>query len=268
MHRQWGRRIPLMLIGAFATQWLASGCGGGASLPPPPDAAATVDTAASDDVAAGDAPGMCTYHGQSHRVGDQFPSDDGCNACTCLSGGGVACTDKACLPADGGGADVAAGPDGPIACDFSAAYSYGYIGGNAAFAFRSQLAPGNKYTRTRTPQRGDGPTVSCSPPLPPCGAQDVITAYDIEVHDLAQPEVRAALAAPQPLLYGYDNRPVDGAVFEFRRADGRGFLVGAPCDGRPACRAIPPGLTQLMNRLGTLDEQQMRAPECQPLTGN
>jgi hypothetical protein len=223
------------------------------------DATAALDTAVPDALSGAEtSPGACSYGGQSHPVGSSFPDKDGCNTCTCLAGGAVACTDIACLPRDGG-------PDGMAACDFSTRYSYGPIGGNGVYVDRTELAPGNKYTRTRAPARGQGLTLSCSPAMPPCGAQDVITAYDLEVHDLPLADVQAALAQPQPPLYGYDSRPVDGTVFELKRADGRGFLVGSSCEGHPGCRAIPAGVAQLAKRLRDLDAQQLAAPGCQGL---
>jgi hypothetical protein len=44
----------------------------------------------------------CFYAGERHDVGDSFPSDDGCNICTCTEGGLVACTLRACTDACGG----------------------------------------------------------------------------------------------------------------------------------------------------------------------
>ena len=41
----------------------------------------------------------CVYGGQWYEYGDTFMADDGCNTCTC-SDGGVACTEMACLPDD------------------------------------------------------------------------------------------------------------------------------------------------------------------------
>jgi hypothetical protein len=40
--------------------------------------------------------GGCFYAGDFHETGSVFPADDGCNQCTCLSDGSVACTDMAC----------------------------------------------------------------------------------------------------------------------------------------------------------------------------
>ena len=38
----------------------------------------------------------CLYDGAMYDPGESFPSDDGCNTCTCMDGGGVACTEMAC----------------------------------------------------------------------------------------------------------------------------------------------------------------------------
>jgi len=49
----------------------------------------------------GDAPGICAtcnYNGTAKFLGDTFIADDGCNTCTCLENGLVACTEMACVP--------------------------------------------------------------------------------------------------------------------------------------------------------------------------
>jgi hypothetical protein len=150
-------------------------------------------------------------------------------------------------------------------CDFATKYEYGYLGGFRAWVDRSHLAPGNMYSHSRTTFGAGGATRTCSPAMPKCGALDIITAYDIEVHDLGRADVQAALAKPTPPLFGRDTRPVDGVVFEFKRADGRGFLVGEPCADPGECRTIPVGIAQLKRRLLDLDRQQLAAPECQGL---
>ena len=194
----------------------------------------------------------CEVVGKGHPVGGSFLAPDGCNTCSCGADGTVACTEKACV--DGG----------PPACDFSATYEYGHIGGFRASERRTTLSPGNRYLHVlRTLVRGRPEVVkSCEPPMFACGSQDVITSYDIEVHDLPRPDVVAALAAATPPLFGRDLRPVDGTVFEFRRADGRGFLVGAECDGQAGCNPITPGIRQLRDRLLALDQQQLRDDDC------
>src|SRR5665811_2064237 len=41
----------------------------------------------------------CDYLGKSYPVGASFTSSDGCNTCSCQSGGYVACTLRACFDA-------------------------------------------------------------------------------------------------------------------------------------------------------------------------
>ena len=148
--------------------------------------------------------------------------------------------------------DTGVPPDGDAAtCDFHGSYEYGAIGGRRARRRPIFLSPGNQYTHTRTALLADaGAALSCSPAMPPCGSDDVITAYDVEVHDLPAADVQDALAQAAPPLYGVDTRPSDGSVFEFKRADGRGFLVGAPCAGATPCVAIPAGIERVRQALG------------------
>jgi hypothetical protein len=205
---------------------------------------------------------LCEVAGTGHNAGTTFPAPDGCNTCSCSANGTVACTTRACV--DGGPAPA---PTDAGTCDFKTTYSYGQIGGFRATERRTTLSPGNNYRHVlSTIDRGNPPvTKSCQPPMPACGALDIITSYDIEVHDLSQPDVVAALAAPTPPLFGRDLRPVDGAVFEFLRADGSGFLVGAECNGQSGCAPITRGIKQLRDRLLALDQQQLADPSCASL---
>jgi hypothetical protein len=85
---------------------------------------------------------------------------------------------------------------------------------------------------------------------------------------IADADVQAALAMPAPPIYGRDTRPVDGSIFQFRRADGRGFLAGTACSSGstlPACNDVPVGVARLVNLLRALDEQQLRDPSCAAL---
>ena len=43
----------------------------------------------------------CSYADHVYMIGDHFPSDDGCNECSCTPEG-VGCTARACAPNDAG----------------------------------------------------------------------------------------------------------------------------------------------------------------------
>jgi hypothetical protein len=216
------------------------------AAPPPADGAAPPP-------ADGATAGTCLYFGATYSTGQSFTAIDGCNTCTCLSNGGVGCTRKACPP------DAA-----PTTCELADSYEFGDIGGLRIFVDRSLIGPGSRYRRTRTPLVGAGPLLSCAPALPPCSSPGQINAAELQ-RLLADPDVRAALAENDPPLYGRDNRPVDGLVFELRRADRRGFLAGPACNGQAGCRNVPAGIARLTERLRDLDRQQLAAVECAPL---
>lgn len=206
-----------------------------------------------------DAGGICSYGMASYQPGESFPSTDGCNTCQCLPDGSVACTEKACVPMDGGSAPDAAG-----ACALSMSYSYGDIGGLRIYVDRVQLSPPRGFSYTRTPVRGDGPSLSCQPPLPDCGPGPRITAADVE-RAVAHPQVQAALAENPTPLFGRDNRPADGVVFEFRRQDGETILIGTACRLSAGCREIPPAIRELRELLLELNVQQLADPACAEL---
>jgi len=58
--------------------------------------------AAGSPVAGMSGGGGCVYGGERYDVGERFPSEDGCNICTCGAGGRVACTLRACADSCGG----------------------------------------------------------------------------------------------------------------------------------------------------------------------
>lgn len=62
------------------------------------DAAMQGVAVASQGECDGGAADGCEYAGKYHEPGDSFPSEDGCNTCTCAEGGAVGCTERACLP--------------------------------------------------------------------------------------------------------------------------------------------------------------------------
>jgi len=216
-----------------------------AARPIPDSGGATTDTAEG---------GVCFYGGMTYRPGQSFPADDGCNTCTCLANGQAGCTKIGCPPRDAA-----------AACDLDTKVDYGDVGGLRIFVERSFLEPGNRYSRTRMPVVAGGTAaLSCAPPLPRCGTNGAITAAELKAA-FDHPDVRAALAETTPPLYGRDLRPVDGIVLEFKRSDGRGFLLGAGCNAPLGCRNIPTGIAQLGRLLRDLDRQQLEAPECQAL---
>lgn len=229
--------------GASATGGTAQGGSGGGGTP---------GTGGKGGAGGG---GVCTYGGITHPAGTTFPDPDGCNTCTCASGGQIGCTDRACMP-DGGM---------PPACALDMGYRYGPNGGFVAYSDESTLTPPAAYKRERRPNGSTTVSKSCSPALPACDTADAVDLADI-LRDLADADVQKALAAKAPPLYGYDSRPVDGSVFSVLRADGRGFLMGGPCPvGTGTCMAIPPGITKLAQDLVALDQEQLKDPSCAPL---
>jgi len=46
---------------------------------------------------------FCSFMGEAHTPGEQFPAGDGCNNCECLDDGTVTCTELACPPGVDGG---------------------------------------------------------------------------------------------------------------------------------------------------------------------
>jgi hypothetical protein len=153
----------------------------------------------------------------------------------------------------------------PGFCDFATSYEFGLDGGLAIQPY-SYLLPGRAYRHVvRDLQSG---VMECDTTLPDCRTPGLIDADDI-LRDLADYDVHWALdvAAP-PLLYGVDNRPVDGAVFVFDRAGGGSFTVGDPCNGQPGCQDAPAGIQRLVADLKQLDKEQAMTAACAPLGGH
>ena len=103
-----------------------------------------------------------------------------------------------------------------------------------------------------------------SPARPPCPpAARRVDAADI-MRDIADADVQKALAKATPPTFGGDRARVDGTIFQFLRADGRGFLAGTPAGGAQGagCVDVPIGITRLVNLLRALDQQQLRDPSC------
>lgn len=233
----------------------------------------------------------CGHEGISYRVGETFPSDDGCNICSCTSSG-IACTTRGCN-ADGGmdatvstdaagdagadaGRDVAAdaaadatvdvpaedarptadaaldgADDATAACSFDHSYRFRDDGGLRAFADSSTLQPARTHVLARDLFINSLP-IECSRDLV-CSDPTVVDVAEINAA-LQHPDVVAALATTPNPFYGTDTRPVDGTVFIFLRDDQRGFTVGSG--------DVPAGLRALENLLHTLQEQTLASPAC------
>jgi hypothetical protein len=232
---------------------------------------------------------QCTYAGRRHDQGDTFPSADGCNTCSCSSGGSIACTKRACLPPDAGTSDAATGctfgdrtyavgetfgagcnsctctASGQVACTtiacpvdagandcvFDRTYRFHDDGGFVAFTDSSTLSPPRTHLMTRDHFRNSLPN-QCTRALV-CSDSTLVDVKEIQ-QALAHPDVVAALAQTTRPFYGTDTRPVDGTVFMFDRDDGRGFDVGSG--------TVPAGLRALVDLLHQLQTQTAATPEC------
>jgi hypothetical protein len=196
----------------------------------------------------------CVRNGVIYPPGATVPSGD-CNSCFCAADGSIACTLIDCATDAG-------------TCAFDTTYRYGDTGGFVAYEDVATLAPPTSYSYDRTARVTPPPGGSCAPALPPCGLEDAYGPSDI-TRAVADADVQAALAMPTPPTYGRDTRPVDGTIFQFLRADGRGFLAGGACDsggGLPGvCVDVPAGITRLVNTLRAVDAQQLADPSCAAL---
>jgi hypothetical protein len=161
--------------------------------------------------------------------------------------------------------DVGEVSDAPTtpSCVLGDTYRFGDNGGFRGSVPESTLTPPASYRHTSTPvSLPEAPVLSCAPALPACGAATLVDVSDI-MRDLADPDVVQALSQTTPPLYGYDQRPVDGTMFQVLRADGHGFLAGAFCDTGAFCHGVVPlGIARFVTDLKALDQQQLGDPTC------
>ena len=210
-------------------------------------------TLGTPDGGAGGVP--CVRNGVTYPPGAAVPSGD-CNSCFCDANGQIALhVDRAALPTRGPARSTRR-------------YRYGDTGGLVAYEDVATLSPPTSYAYERTSRITDPANISCAPAMPPCGLEDIYGPPDI-MRAIADADVQAALAMATPPTYGRDTRPVDGTIFQFLRADGRGFLAGGACGsggGLPGtCVEVPAGITRLVNTLRALDQQQLADPSCAAL---
>jgi hypothetical protein len=187
-----------------------------------------------------------TLHGDG---GDAAATSDGGDAAATSDGGDVAAT------SDGG--------DAAATCVLDAVYVYGEDGGFVTFQDQTTLTPPGSYRRVRHYNvLPEPPVTECAPPLPACNTAALLDVADI-MRSIANADVQHALAMTTPPLYGRDDRPTDGSIFKFQRADGRGFLAGPDCTTGQFCGGpLPDGIARLVSDLQALDQQQLAAPAC------
>jgi hypothetical protein len=112
--------------------------------------------------------------------------------------------------------------------------------------------------------------VTCAPPPPACGGPGIdVAAVTAALGDAdVQQALARSLGAATIPLYGQDARPSDGQAFQITRADGGGFLIGAPCSAGAtpsSCVEIRGGLSRLQALLVAFDQQQLADASCAPL---
>jgi hypothetical protein len=238
--------------------------------------------------------GRCSYNHQGYPKGASFPAGDGCNVCTCVASGQIACTEKACLgdagfahPADTApdapdGAIADAPPDAPWPIDSSAPdraapADYCVLPTALSFYLQQQIrVPGGIASYTETYHLDNtgllitrnwwngydaGFVRTCTPVLPACGLTNQITVWNVGA-DLADPAVQAALASPPYTTFGAVKWPSDAWSIA---ADASGpILVGLPCGDPDAgpCQPIPPPLERLRDDLQALAVAGAAQPAC------
>lgn len=84
-------RIPLPIAGLLAALAAAACASNEPNPPTPPGNAPPADTGAPQAK-------TCEQGGKTYAIGESFPSEDGCNTCSCTEAG-AACTRKACAAA-------------------------------------------------------------------------------------------------------------------------------------------------------------------------
>lgn len=159
--------------------------------------------------------------------------------------------------AAGSGEDAGVGPCAPCV---DGSLSWGYIGGYAVYTERSTLDACNTYQHTRTPSgRGTSAMLACERSLP-CMGSGVHGVSDV-LQALQHADVQAALAKGH-VLFGMDERPSDGSVFEIVTRAGTAIEVGIPCMDSGACTAIPAGVDALAKLLRAIDDEQVQLDPC------
>ncbi|MDB4928407.1 MAG: hypothetical protein JWM10_891, partial [Myxococcaceae bacterium] len=161
--------------------------------------------------------------------------------------------------------------DGPCAEALPDGLRFGTEGGRVPYNTTYTLGAPRRFLLERT--YSDASPARCETTIPACGAADDVTV-DTLAAALASSDVAAAFAAAGAgdagtLLYGVDERPLDGALFFLERG-GRFVYVGAPCrTGSGAqCLTAPVGVQRLVDVLSALRDQESRRPVCAAALGD
>lgn len=156
--------------------------------------------------------------------------------------------------------------DAPCAGSVAATVSFGDIGGNGFTTTRDRVEAPRTFVHTVTSRAADGGTTTCMSTIPGCNTEGQTDVGEVAAA-LAHPDVERAFAAgaATPALYGYDPRPVDGAVYDVQRGDAH-ILIGEPCrvGGMTGCVQIPIGLQRLVDVLRSLSAEAVLRPDCRP----
>ena len=102
---------------------------------------------------------------------------------------------------------------------------------------------------------------TCTNELPECDQEWTFDASTIQAA-IEHGDVRAA-RAQAPILFGADNRPVDGVLLRVE-INGDSIEVGDACAGQPDCREIPEGIAALVTMLKYVTLQQGQLGDCAP----
>ncbi|MES1207934.1 MAG: hypothetical protein ABUS79_18525 [Pseudomonadota bacterium] len=153
-------------------------------------------------------------------------------------------------------------------CAFTATYTVSTVGFFALDDAKAVLSPPSGYQHFEyfSPDGGATDGVMCAPAIQPCTQGGPVSACDI-AQDLADPIVQSALAQPTPPFFGANNLGIDGNAFQFKRDDGRGFLVGDDVCQAPGCVPVPvpPAIARLKADLQKLDAAMIASPACTAL---
>jgi hypothetical protein len=206
------------------------------------------------------APTSCTQGGKSYPIGATFPADDGCNTCTCESGGLANCSIVLCERSDASASDAqeGGGSDAPV-CALEATYTFTSSHGLNPKTETGTLAPPAMFTYVSTVPYSDAGNGSCAPTLPACGDPTAIDVADLAA-DVADPDVQQAFAHG-PVQYGA--QCCDQDVLLFKRAAGPSFGISADCTpAGTSCVLVPPGVGRLRDDLRSLITQSLADPAC------